>query len=34
MNQSAPSEHPIFIAGIARSRLKRLQYAMQNSAQA
>jgi hypothetical protein len=34
MNQSNCDEHPIFVAGIARSRPERLQYAKQNSAQA
>jgi hypothetical protein len=34
MNLSTRSEHRTFIAGIARSSPKRLQYAKQNSAQA
>jgi hypothetical protein len=34
VNLSIRAEHPTFIAGIARSSPKRLQYAKQNSAQA
>jgi hypothetical protein len=34
LNLSTRPGHPIFIAGIARSRPKRLQYAKQNLAQA